>query len=153
MQRVTSPVCRDSADRPRLEILSINNSSRDCKALQSIVRRTNWRLHCLSDLAGAVEFLNKHFVPVVVCASDLEGASWLDVLDAMRRYPTPPEVLVYAGDLDAAFALHVLEAGGFDALSTPFESEQVLRSISLAFRKWKDSLPPKEFRRHAASVA
>jgi DNA-binding response OmpR family regulator len=153
MQCVTSSAACDAAVPSKLEILSINHDSRTCAALRSIVSRTNWVLHCVPDLAGAISFLEERFVPVVVCARDFDGASWLEVIDAVRRFPNPPEVLVYSDNMDAAFGLKVLDAGGFDVLTTPFESEQVLRSISLACRKWKDAAHTLKHYRHAASAA
>ena len=147
-----SAVCSEAGPR-KLEVLTINNNSLDCAALRAVISRTNWVFHCVSDLPGAVQFLKKHFVPVVVCARDLEGASWNDVIDAVRQFPNPPEVLVYTDQPNAAFCLGVLDSGGFEVLAMPFDRDHVLRSVSLACRKWKDDAHALKRPRHAASAA
>jgi len=123
---------------PRLEVLTINNEGHDCASLQSIMRHTNWAFHCVSDLAQALEFLEKRFIPVVVCSKDLPDATWKDVLAAMARFPIPPKVLVYSHQADDAFWMEVLKSGAYDLLPVPFNAEEVLRLVSLACRNWID---------------
>ncbi len=122
---------------PRLEVLTINQDSKDCVALQSIMRHTNWVFHCVPDLAKAIAFLEQHFVPVLVCSKELPDGAWQDVLAAVRRFPNPPMVLVYSHQADDAFWMEVLKSGAFDLLPVPFNAEEVLRLVSLACRKWR----------------
>ncbi|PYT34325.1 MAG: hypothetical protein DMG58_05195 [Acidobacteria bacterium] len=122
----------------RLQVLTINNEGHDCASLRSIMRHTNWVFHCVPDLAKALEFLGRHFVPVIVCSKELPDATWKDVVAAMARFPIPPKVLVYSHQADDAFWMEVLKSGAYDLLPAPFSAEEVLRLVSLACRKWKD---------------
>src|SRR5579863_3591801 len=126
------------ADKEKLEVLSINENPGDCAALRSIMGHTNWVFHCEPDLSRAMQFLATHFVPVVTCSKQLPGGTWEDVVAAVRRFANPPEVLVYARQADEVLWMQVLNAGAYDLLRVPFEQQEVLRVISLAYRAWKD---------------
>jgi DNA-binding NtrC family response regulator len=138
MTGFASPGCGAEKTGPRLEVLTINNEGHDCASLQSIMRHTNWVFHCVPDLAKALAFLDKRFVPVIVCSKDLPDATWKDVLAAMARFPVPPKVLVYSHQADDAFWMEVLKSGAYDLLPVPFNAEEVLRLVSLACRQWND---------------
>ncbi len=85
-----------TARHGKLEVLTINADQKDCAALRGLLQHTNWIFHCVPDLPQALSFLDQHFVPVVVCARKLPSGSCNDVLTAVRRFPVPPKVLVYA---------------------------------------------------------
>jgi DNA-binding NtrC family response regulator len=123
----------------KLEVLTINNDKKDCAALRSIMGHTNWIFHCVPDISRAIQFLEKNLVPVIVCSKELPGGgTWKDVLAAFRRFPNPPDVLVYTAQPDDRLWMEVLSSGGYDLLQVPFNRDEVLRLISLASRKWWD---------------
>ena len=126
------------SQKHKLEVLTINSDQRDCASLQSIIGHTNWTFHGVPDLSHALQFLEKNPAPVLVCCKELPGATWKDVLAAVRRFPNPPEVLVYTVHADDQLWMEVLNSGGYDLLPAPFNSDEVLRLISLAARKWWD---------------
>jgi DNA-binding NtrC family response regulator len=144
--------CGAEKTGPRLEVLTINNEGHDCASLQSIMRHTNWAFHCVPDLAQALQFLEKRFVPVIVCSKELPDATWKDVLAAMACFPIPPKVLVYSHQADNAFWMEALKSGAYDVLPAPFSAEEVLRLVSLACRTWNDEAKLVE-RAHAVEAA
>lgn len=127
-----------STQKRKLEVLTINNDKKDCAALRSIMGHTNWIFHCVPDISGAIQFLEKNLVPVIVCCKQLPDGTWKDVLAAVRRFPNPPDVLVYTAQPDDRLWMDVLSSGGYDLLQVPFNRDEVLRLISLASRKWWD---------------
>ena len=133
---MTEPTAR--AQKRKLEVLTINNDKKECAALRSIMGHTNWIFHCVPDLSRAIQFLEKNLVPVIVCSKELPGGTWKDVLAAVRRFPNPPDVLVYTTQPDDRLWMEVLSSGGYDLLQVPFNRDEVLRLISLASRKWWD---------------
>lgn len=126
------------AQKRKLEVLTINNDKKDCASLRSIMGHTSWIFHCVPDLATAIQFLETKLVPIIVCSKEVPGGTWKDVLRAVRRFPNPPDVLVYAAEADDRLWMDVLSSGGYDLLSVPFNRDEVLRLISLASRKWYD---------------
>jgi DNA-binding NtrC family response regulator len=127
-----------STQKRKLEVLTINNDKKDCAALRSIMGHTNWIFHCVPDISRAIQFLEKNLVPVIVCSNQLPDGTWKDVLAAVRRFPNPPDVLVYTAQPDDRLWMDVLSSGGYDLLQVPFNRDEVLRLISLASRKWWD---------------
>ena len=89
--------------------------------------------------AESRSFIEKNLVPVIVCSKELPGGcTWKDVLAAVRRFPNPPDVLVYTAQADDRLWLEVLSSGGYDLLQVPFNRDEVLRLFSLASHKWCD---------------
>jgi DNA-binding response OmpR family regulator len=127
-----------STQKRKLEVLTINNDKKDCAALRSIMGHTNWIFHCVPDISRAIQFLEKNLVPVIVCSKQLPDGTCKDVLAGVRRFPNPPDVLVYTAQPDDRLWMEVLSSGGFDLLPLPFNRDEVLRLISLASRKWWD---------------
>ena len=139
MSRVV-PVAEPVKRGRKVELLTIRTPSRDYLSLRSILFHTNWLVHWVADLYEATIFLEDHAVPVVVCPRDLPDATWGELLDAVRRLPNPPNVLVYSDEADQGFGIEVLNAGGYDLLPTPFQRDEVLRAISVACRAWHDGV-------------
>ena len=129
-----------STQKRKLEVLTINNDKKDRDALRSImVAHTNWIFRCVASLSKAMQFLEKNLVPVIVCSKELPGGgTWKDVLAAVRRFPNPPDVVVYTARADDQLWMEVLTSGGYDLLQVPFNREEVLRVLCLASRKWWD---------------
>jgi DNA-binding response OmpR family regulator len=101
-----------------------------------------------------MQFLEKNLVPVIVCSKELPGGdTWKDVLAAVRRFPNPPDVLVYTAQPDDRLWREVLSSGGYDLLQVPFNRDEVLRLISLASRKWWDEAYALQLQRPATLKA
>jgi len=132
----------------RVELLAVGAGSKDCQSLQSILSHTNWLVHWVADQHEALLFLEEYPVPVLLCPALLPDAAWSDLLHAIQVHPAPPKVLVYSSSTDSTLGCKVLEAGGYDLLATPFDRDQVLRTISLACRTWRE-----EIRRQSAQAA
>jgi len=124
----------------KLEMLAIYKQESDCTALRAIMMHTNWALHCVPDLQQALQFLEKHAVPVIVCPRDLGEDGWKDVIGAVAHFRSPPNVVVYTEHADDAFWMDVLHSGGYDILLKPFNRDEVFRLLSLAWRKWNDDV-------------
>jgi DNA-binding response OmpR family regulator len=114
----------------------ISGSSEDCLSLRSILSHTNWLVHWVADRYEALLFLQEHDVPVILCPKELPDGDWSELLDAVRCFPNPPNVLVYSDRADRRFGIAVLNAGGYDWLLTPLQQDEVLRAISMACRAW-----------------
>jgi len=130
------PICTPQ----RVELLAIRDHSRDSLTLESIFIHTNWLVHWVADAHEAMLFLADHPVPVLVSPDELPDGAWNDLLASTEELPAPPKVLVYSGRADRGLGSEVLDAGGYDLLSTPLQRDEVLRAISLACRAWRDEI-------------
>lgn len=135
----------------RVELLAIRANSRDCLTLQSIFVHTNWRVHWVADAHEAMLFLTDHPVPVLVSPEELPDGAWSDLLASTQDLPIPPKVLVYSDRADQELGSEVLDAGGYDLLSTPLQRDEILRVVSLACRTWRDELRRQDM--HATAMS
>jgi len=134
----------------KVELLAISGRSRDCLTLQSILIHTNWLAHWVADAHEAMLFLRDHPVPVLVCPEELPDATWSELLLTTQDLVSPPKVLVYSERADQNLGNEVLDAGGYDLLSTPLQRDEVLRAISLACRTWREEVRRQEV--HTAAM-
>ena len=134
----------------KVELLAVRERSRDCLTLQSILIHTNWLVHWVADAHEAMLFLRDHPLPVLVCPEELPDATWSDLLAVTQELVSPPKVLVYSDQADHHLGSRVLDAGGYDLLSTPLQRDEVLRAISLACRTWREEIRRQHV--HAAAM-
>ena len=119
-------------------VLSVSPDDQDHRHLQSIFEHSNWKLHKAGSLAAALEILRRHEVPVVLCECDLKPGTWKELLEHCESAPNPPTVIVASRLADNYLWSEVLNLGGYDVLSKPFQKEEVFRSLSLAWLHWKN---------------
>jgi len=86
---------------------------------------------------------------VVISDCRLPDGSWKDVLRELRRQPAEPPLIVASRRVDERLWAEVLNLGGYDILTTPFQAQGAVQSVSLAWRHLRDKLlasaplPPK----------
>lgn len=86
------------------------------------------------EVGSAVAAINEHRPQVVVCDTEISGAcSWRDVLQVNRK-PASFALIVVSRHADDGLWAEVLNLGGFDVLSIPFQREEVERAIAAALR-------------------
>jgi DNA-binding NtrC family response regulator len=135
-------------------ILSISPIEDDHNSLAQIFSRFRWTLHRALTLSSAVAFLAENHAPVVICERDLAPGTWKDMLDWAIVLPQPPCVIVTSRLADDYLWAEALNVGAYDVLMKPFETEEVIRIVSLASRSWHDqhlrASAPKKRALHAA---
>ncbi len=80
--------------------------------------------------AEAVALLEQLKIPVVIA----DGA-WREMIHAAGRLPTHASVIVTAPFADEALWAEVLNLGGYDVLSQPFDVNEVTRIAQAAHRR------------------
>jgi DNA-binding response OmpR family regulator len=75
---------------------------------------------------------------VVITDSQLPDGRWHDMLRELRRRPADPPLIVASRLADNRLWAEVLNLGGYDVLATPFEAQEVVRSVSPAWRHMRD---------------
>jgi len=73
---------------------------------------------------------------VVVCERDLPDGSWKDVLEMSASLPCPPPVIVTSRMADDYLWAEVLNLGGYDVLAKPLDTQELSRSLNLAWERW-----------------
>lgn len=136
-----------------LNAMAILPSQEDRHRLSEIFQHSRWHLDlskCLNDARG---LLNEAHIGVVLTDCRLPDGGWQDVLHELqnRRKAAPP-LIVVSRLADERLWAEVLNLCGYDVLATPFRADEVLWSISSAWRKWRDQLRPRNVEMKARAM-
>jgi DNA-binding NtrC family response regulator len=121
-------------------VLAILPALEDRTALDQIFSRSHWKLRTVEGLSNAASLVDDPGVGVVISDSHLADARWQDVLQQLQRRRVEPSLIVASRRADDGLWAEALNLGACDVLPIPFEAEEVTRSVSLAWRQWRDKL-------------
>ena len=100
----------------------------------------HWRCLRTKSCREALKLLREHQVAVVVSDGDLSDGTWKDLLTDLRSVPHPPRLIVTSDFANECLWAEVINYGAFDMLAKPFQTTEVLRIVSAAWRDWKQDL-------------
>lgn len=111
----------------------------DHRFLGRAFSQQGWMLHKTRSLESAMDLLRCNPVPVVMTERDLPFGNWKDVLAAIQQLPQVPMLIVTARLADEYLWAEVLNLGGYDVLSQPFQVTELLWVFGNAWRMRKDT--------------
>jgi DNA-binding NtrC family response regulator len=138
-------------------VLAAFASGDECTSLMRILGGAGWNLQFATGFAAAKDVLHSFPNGVVMCTRHFEdGHCWKDILNELHGMPIPPPLIVADRLADESLWAEVLNFGCYDLLMTPFDAEEVLRVVTLAWefsrRKRERTVvlpkPPKSAERH-----
>ena len=100
---------------------------------------SNWTLYVASDAAEAKQILRQTSFPVILCERELPDGNWKDLLVAVAGIQSPPLLIVTSRLADEYLWAEVLNLGGYDVLSKPFNSIEFIQVTSMAWRRWREN--------------
>jgi DNA-binding response OmpR family regulator len=118
-------------------VLAVSPAEEDHVFLARVFDRSSWKFDWARTCGEAIELLKGTEVPVVLCAMQLPDGSWRDLLAEFAGQPVPPRLIVASHLADESLWVDVLDRGGYDVLAMPFDPNEVLRVVSLAWRQWQ----------------
>jgi DNA-binding NtrC family response regulator len=121
-----------------IRLLAVLPRAQDRLALEEIVRHPRWHLQMVQTLNGSRVVLKELFQAVVICDTELPDGNWRDVLDELAPKALPMPLIVASRLADDRLWAEVLNLGGYDVLAKPFQRDEVIRSVSLAYRQEQD---------------
>lgn len=111
-------------------LLVISSDQEDHDSLRRILSRYEWKTtHCKTSREG-VPLLD--VASVVLCDDELADGDWRGILSHLQTLLDPPVLIVTSRLADARLWGEVLNFGGGDLISKPFETQEVIHSISSA---------------------
>jgi len=134
---MSTPYLSDSSSL--VTVLAVSPSLADHASLQAIFTHSRWRLYQVGSCAEAVSFLRARPIPVVIGDAGLPDGTWRDLLREVASLPDPPRLIVTSDLADDRLWAEALNLGAYDVLAKPFRAPEVFRTVSLAWRQWKDS--------------
>jgi DNA-binding NtrC family response regulator len=136
MHAMHQPIAPATDLHNTVTLLSVTPYEKDQLWLQNIVSHSKWKLYGADRLESALAVLHEHDIGVVLSERDLPPDSWTDMLHAIRRFQGAPEVIVTSRLADDRLWAEALNLGAYDVLAKPFDRNEVLRSVSLAWLNW-----------------
>jgi DNA-binding response OmpR family regulator len=140
-------VCFTMAMITTRSALLVSAVEEDHEFLGQVFTQQGWILYKARTLESAVDSLRRNPVPVVMTERDLPHGDWKDVLAAIQQLPRTPLLIVTARLADEYLWAEVLNLGGHDVLSQPFQVTELLWVFGNAWRtgenNWTQALKPK----------
>jgi len=90
---------------------------------------------------SALAAVQDRSIAVIVCDTEFSPRTWKETLEKTSILPAPPNLIVSSRLADESLWAEALNLGAYDVLAKPFDSEEVIRVLSGAWRRWK---PPSE---------
>jgi len=123
-----------------IKLLAVLPGEEDHAQLDSMLPRQKWAIHKAHNLTSAVAQLKKYApLPLVVCDRDLWPGTWKDMLKRLDGLNDPPFLIVTSRLADEQLWAEALNLGAYDVLARPFDAQEVNRTLSSAFFRWRDS--------------
>jgi DNA-binding response OmpR family regulator len=119
--------------------LLVSAVEEDREFLDRIFCQQHWILYKTRTLESAMDFLRRSPVPVVVTERYLPLGNWKDVLAAIQQLPQTPLLIVTARLADEYLWAEVLNLGGHDVLSQPFQVSELLWVLGNAWRRGENN--------------
>jgi DNA-binding response OmpR family regulator len=142
----------DIARENTVAALLVGEYVNDRLLVHEVFRRSGWRLFEARDRRRAIECLERNRVHVVIAEWDVPNWNWKKMLRDLRRLTHPPQLIVTSRTADEYLWAEVLNVGGYDVLSQPFERDEVERVIASARRHF-DPQPMRAARQTAVRTA
>jgi DNA-binding response OmpR family regulator len=140
-----SPV---SGDCPRTAAVAlVGFEENEIACLQGIFKRSRdyWAANCVWELRptveAAIQFVAREPVSIVMCDGDRAQLAWRELLQRLAMLPRPPLQIVTSRLANDRLWAEALNLGAYDVLARPFDAAEVLRTLSMAWRRWQDPCP------------
>jgi DNA-binding NtrC family response regulator len=121
-----------------VRVLALLPTRDDQTSLNEIFGHSNWNLQFVEGLGQARVMIDDLVPGVVISDCRLPDGCWQDVLYELQRRKLEPPLIVASRLADEGLWGEVLNLGGYDVLATPFQAQEVFRSVSLAWRHWRE---------------
>lgn len=118
-------------------VLTVCDSAEDLEWLRSVFDHSKWKMLSAGSCREAFEILQNHRVSVVVSDCILPDGTWKSLLSRFAQSPEEPLLIVTSRQADDRLWAEVLNLGGYDVLSKPFERSEVVRVIGAAWLQWR----------------
>ena len=116
-----------------MNVLLASSREEDRRDLEAILEGTRWKLTAAGSRAEAEQALGDLDVPIVLCDRDLQGSCWQENVRALATARRGACVILLSNVSDPYLWDEMVQRGGFDVLTRPFEKQAVLSMLLFAY--------------------
>jgi len=136
------PVCRGQATA-MMPVLLASERDDDYQRLQTILQGTKWNVVRALSWGEVAGFCGRVVSPVVLVDRHFQGSDWRFTLSSLPNTTTASCCLILLSDVSDPYLWNELvQHGGFDVLTRPFELAEVHRTLSFARKHFEAGWPP-----------
>jgi len=128
-------------DSKAATVLAVGANQEDLLLLRDILEADNWTVHPARSCDEARQLIARESPAVVACERELPDGTWADLYNLATALADPPPVVVVSQHSDESLWAEVLNQGGFDVLSKPFDKTEVSRVVAMAKRHGHHTTP------------
>jgi len=118
-------------------VLSVSPDDEDRPALERIFK-SSWTVVAGSSIVSILSALREIPIPIVIYDCDVSFGSWSEMLERISLLSDPPLFIVTSRLADERLWAEALNLGAWDVLAKPFESDEVIRIVTIATQHWQD---------------
>lgn len=124
-----------------MQVLLVSGNETDGRRLKAILAGTPWAVTEVKDCVEAIGALKRTAFSVVLCDRDLSDTPWQESMLSLASAQTGACIILISSVTDQYLWAEVVQHGGFDVLTRPFEKESILPMLDFAYTHWKASWP------------
>ena len=107
--------------------------------LRCILGHTRWSLREAHSVREAEALLRQLHAPVLIAEPKLPDGTWIDLLELTLTLTPVPPLVVAAHHADEDLWMQVLNRGGYNVISKPYSSRELVQTVSLAWLRSRDA--------------
>ncbi len=104
--------------------------------LERILGPCRWNLVWKQTCAGAVEAVRDTAAPIIISDQALADGNWRELWHQLQETSSPPMFILGSRMADESLWAELLNLGGYNLLSIPFDPEEVIRTVHGALMQW-----------------
>lgn len=142
-----------TSPQARIATLGVSPLPEDHRALMTIFARSRWQWDAVPTIEKARSWMARRGAPsIIICERDLPDGSWKQLFEETQALPLPPKFIVSSRLADEYLWVEVLNLGGHDVLSAPFDAREVSYVVRYAAESWHRQQESASQGRKAASA-
>jgi FixJ family two-component response regulator len=126
---------------PAIPVLLGSGRDDDCLTLQALFQGTQWTPIRAGNWSDMFKLVRQVDAPVVLCDRDLPGLEWQKGIPRLVSASSTPCLILLSDVSDPYLWDELVQHGGFDLLTRPFQREGVLAMLDFAYTHWKTRWP------------
>jgi DNA-binding NtrC family response regulator len=121
-------------------VLGVGLAVSERLAVEEVATSSGWHLTLAETCDHAVQLLADRECAAVLCDRDLSGTDWRTAIKRLTRIAPNSCVVLVSAVNDEYLWQEVVQSGGFDVITKPFQPDHVRRHVDHAWLFWKTGI-------------
>jgi DNA-binding NarL/FixJ family response regulator len=132
--------------------MAVTACEEDLLTMQFVFRCRQWKFDCASGVEEALSFVRRNPLLVIISEPELTEREWRRLLSLFIAEGHPSALIVFRQSADTRLWSELLHLGEDEVLLQRFDKEEIVRTVCLAWQRWKDSWMRSKTRSRAGRI-